>query len=188
MKILILDNYDSFTYNLVHLLEKLGDNEIQVHRNDKISLKEIDCFDKIVLSPGPGVPANAGLLLDVIKEYAGKKSILGVCLGHQGIAEAFGGKLMKLKNVLHGVALPVMTRGEDKLFKSIPECFLTARYHSWVVSPENFPSCLKITAVDEMDNIMAIRHKVYDIAGVQFHPESIMTQYGEELMCNWLKG
>ena len=187
MKILVFDNYDSFTYNLVHLLEKAGDHDIEVHRNDKINLQEIARFDKIVLSPGPGLPSEAGILLPLIKEYAGKKSILGICLGHQAIAEAFGGTLINLDTVFHGVAMPIRITRQDKLFNCLPETFQTGRYHSWTVSEENLPESLEVTAVDEDNNIMALRHKTFDIRGVQFHPESIMTEYGEELVINWLQ-
>jgi len=185
-KIIVFDNYDSFTYNLVHLLETIGGCSIQVHRNDKISLEQIKDFDKIVLSPGPGIPSEAGILIPLIKTYSSTKSILGVCLGHQAIAEAFGAKLINLETVFHGVATPTMIIKEDKLFKDIPKKFLTGRYHSWVVSPTDFPECLEITAIDEHQNIMALRHKTADVCGVQFHPESIMTEYGEQLIRNWV--
>lgn len=187
MKILVFDNYDSFTYNLVHLIEKVCDHDIEVHRNDKIALDEITRFDKIVLSPGPGLPSQAGMLIPLIKEYGGKKKILGICLGHQAIAEVFGGKLINLDTVFHGVAAPVCITREDILFKSFPETFQAGRYHSWIVSKENFPESLEITAVDENNNIMALRHKTFDIRGVQFHPESIMTAHGEKMMANWLR-
>lgn len=187
MKILVFDNYDSFTYNLVHLIEKVCDHDIEVHRNDKITLEEIIRFDKIVLSPGPGLPSQAGMLIPLIKEYAGKKKILGICLGHQAIAEVFGGKLINLDTVFHGVAALVYITRQDVLFQSFPETFQAGRYHSWIVSKENFPECLEITAVDENNNIMALRHKTLNITGVQFHPESIMTAHGEKMMANWLR-
>ena len=187
MKILVFDNYDSFTYNLVHLVEKICNDEVEVHRNDKITLEEIDRFDKIILSPGPGLPSEAGILIPLIKEYASRKSIFGVCLGQQAIEEAFGGKLINLKKVFHGVATPVKVIKQELLFKDIPETFLAGRYHSWVVSKERFPEELVITAVDDDNNIMALRHKTYDLRGVQFHPESIMTEYGEVMMRNWLR-
>jgi len=187
MKILVFDNYDSFTYNLVHLIEKVMDCDLEVHRNDKIALKDIGRFDKIVLSPGPGIPSEAGILLDVIKEYAPKKSILGVCLGQQAIGEVFGGTLINLDKVFHGVATPVDILNEEILFKNIPRKFNVGRYHSWVVSDKNFPDVLEVTAKDEFGNIMALRHKTYDVRGVQFHPESVLTEYGEQIISNWLK-
>jgi anthranilate synthase component 2 len=187
MKILVFDNYDSFTYNLVHLIEKVADVDLEVHRNDKIALKDINRFDKIVLSPGPGIPSEAGILLEVIKEYASKKSILGVCLGQQAIGEVFGGSLINLQNVFHGVATEMEVLKDDVLFKNVPKKFKAGRYHSWVVSDTNFPDVLEVTAKDEFGNIMALRHKTLDVRGVQFHPESVLTEYGEQLMSNWLK-
>jgi len=187
-KILVLDNYDSFTYNLVHLVKALGYTNVEVHRNDKIALADIERFDKIILSPGPGVPSEAGLLLDVIKEYAGKKSILGVCLGHQAIGEAFGGNLTNLSKVYHGIATNIqITKPEDSLFKDLPGQMEVGRYHSWVIDREGFPEDIEITAEDEGGFIMALSHKKYDIKGVQFHPESILTPDGAKLMENWLK-
>jgi anthranilate synthase component 2 len=188
MKILVLDNYDSFTYNLVHYLEKVSDAEIEVHRNDKISLQEISKFDKILLSPGPGIPSEAGILLDVIKTYAASKSIFGVCLGQQAIAEAFGASLVNLSAVFHGVSTPVEIIADDFLFKNIPRKLNVGRYHSWCVNKINFPAELEITAIDEEGNIMAIKHKKYEVRGVQFHPESILTEYGLEMIKNWIKG
>lgn len=187
MKILVFDNYDSFTYNLVHLIEKVIDCDLEVHRNDKISLKEIERFDKIVLSPGPGIPSEAGILLGVIKEYAHKKSILGVCLGEQAIGEAFGATLINMDTVYHGVATPIEIVQNDLLFKTIPKKFNVGRYHSWVVSEKNLPKELEITALDEFGNIMALRHRTLDVRGVQFHPESILTEYGEQLIKNFLE-
>ncbi len=187
MKILVLDNYDSFTYNLVHYLEKVSDAQIEVHRNDKITLEEIERFDKILLSPGPGIPSEAGILLDVIKTYAGTKSILGVCLGQQAIAEAFGGSLSNLSNVFHGVATPIEIVGEDSLFKNIPKKLNVGRYHSWAVNRDDFPKDLEITAVDEQGSIMALKHKTFDVKGVQFHPESILTEHGLQMIENWIK-
>jgi len=186
MRILVFDNYDSFTYNLVHLVERITHCELEVHRNDKITLREMDRFDKILLSPGPGVPAEAGILLDVIREFAPKKSILGVCLGQQAIAEVFGGSLINLKNVFHGIATPVEIIKEDILFKNIPKTLNVGRYHSWVVNKNSFPKELEITATDESGNIMALRHKTLDVRGVQFHPESVLTEYGLEMMKNWM--
>jgi anthranilate synthase component 2 len=186
MKILVIDNYDSFTYNLVHYLEKVTDATVEVFRNDKISLEEIDRFDKILLSPGPGIPSEAGILLDVIKKYAPTKSILGVCLGQQAIAEAFGGSISNLKDVFHGVATPVNILVEDALFKNIPERLNVGRYHSWAVNKEDLPEELEITVVDESGSIMGIRHKMYDLRGVQFHPESVLTEHGLQMIENWV--
>ncbi|MEO6883274.1 MAG: aminodeoxychorismate/anthranilate synthase component II [Bacteroidia bacterium] len=186
MTILLLDNYDSFTYNLVHLIEKICDHKVEVHRNDQISLSEIERFDRIVLSPGPGIPSEAGILLDVIKMYAPKKNILGVCLGHQAIAEVFGNSLINLKNVFHGVATPIHVVKEDYLFKNIPKKFNAGRYHSWVVNPEKITNEIEVTAIDDHENIMALRHKTYAVRGVQFHPESILSEHGEQLMKNWI--
>jgi anthranilate synthase component 2 len=191
MKILIFDNYDSFTYNLVHVVEKITHEKVDVFRNDKISLGKINDYDKIILSPGPGLPSESGLLLPLIKEYASSKSILGVCLGQQAIAEAFGGKLENLKNVYHGVATKIKinenrTPSENDVFKSLPNELEAGRYHSWIVSKENFPADLEITAEDENGYIMALRHKTFDVQGVQFHPESVLTPMGEKIMRNWL--
>jgi anthranilate synthase component 2 len=186
MKILVLDNYDSFTYNLVHYLEKVSDAEIEVHRNDKISLKEIERFDKILLSPGPGIPSEAGILIDVIKTYASTKSIFGVCLGQQAIAEAFGGSLNNLKEVFHGVATPIEIVADDILFKDIPKKLNVGRYHSWIVNRNDLPRELEITAVDESGSIMALRHKIYDVRAVQFHPESVLTEHGLKMIENWV--
>ena len=193
MKILIFDNYDSFTYNLVHLVEKILHQKVNVFRNDKISLEQVGEYDKIILSPGPGIPSEAGLLLPLVKEYASTKSILGVCLGHQAIGEAFGGKLVNLSTVYHGVATKIkqIRNGyEEKtndLFSSLPPEIEVGRYHSWIVSEENFPEELMITAKDENGNIMALKHVKYDVQGVQFHPESVLTPDGEKMMRNWLK-
>lgn len=187
MKILVLDNYDSFTYNLVHYLEQLTDAEIEVYRNDKISLDKIKRFDKILLSPGPGIPSEAGILLDVIKTYAPTKSILGVCLGQQAIAEAFGGSLTNLKEVFHGVSTPVEIIKEDSLFKGIPKKINVGRYHSWAVNKNDLPKELEIICVDEEGSIMALRHKKYDVKGVQFHPESVLTEHGLEMIKNWVE-
>jgi len=182
-----LDNYDSFTYNLVHYIEKVCDHEVEVHRNDKIALKEIERFDKILLSPGPGIPSEAGILLDVIKMYAASKSILGVCLGQQAIAEAFGGSLINLDKVFHGIATPVEIIKEDILFKGLPKTIKVGRYHSWVVNPADLPKELEVTAIDENGQIMALHHKQYNVRAVQFHPESVLTEYGEEMIFNWIK-
>jgi anthranilate synthase component 2 len=192
-RILVFDNYDSFTYNLVHLVEKLLHQKVEVFRNDRIPLEKVKGFDKIILSPGPGVPAEAGLLLPLIREYAATKSILGVCLGHQAIGEAFGGKLVNLSTVYHGVATPIKIsatlptpRSQNHLFTGLPATFEVGRYHSWVLSEEGFPEELEVTARDENNYIMALRHKKYDVQGVQFHPESVLTPKGEEIMKNWL--
>lgn len=187
MKILVFDNYDSFTYNIVHALKKLGYNDVEVHRNDQIVLAEIARFDKIILSPGPGVPSESGILLDLIKTYAASKSILGVCLGEQAIAEAFGGKLINLPEVHHGVTSEIQVLENDMLFNDLPKKMTVGRYHSWAVEKESLPDCMKITAVDESGMIMALAHKQYDIRGVQFHPESVLTPEGEEMLRNWLE-
>lgn len=189
MKILVFDNYDSFTYNLVHLVEKIRREKVEVYRNDEIPLEEVKRFDKIILSPGPGVPAEAGLLLPLVKEYAPQKSILGVCLGHQAIGEAFGGKLVNLSTVYHGVATPVIIDRSVKspLFEGLPDRLEAGRYHSWIVAEEGFPAELEITARDEQGYIMALQHRSYDLQGVQFHPESVLTPLGEQLLRNWLK-
>jgi len=186
MKILVFDNFDSFTYNLVHYLESATDAQIEVHRNDKISLKEIEQFDKIVFSPGPGVPSQSGIMIDAIKMYASSKSILGVCLGQQAIAEAFGGSIINLNTVFHGVATTISILKEDKLFDNIPQQFKVGRYHSWVINKNDFPKQLEIVAVDESYEIMAIRHKTFDVRGVQFHPESILTEHGLQIIKNWV--
>ena len=211
MKILIFDNYDSFTYNLVHLVEKITHEKVDVYRNDQIALEDVKAYDKIILSPGPGLPSEAGLLLPLIKEYASTKSILGVCLGHQAIGEAFGGTLINLATVFHGVAtrMKVVNReslnvngktskineansrftiddSRKDLFNGLPETFEAGRYHSWIVSKENFPGELEITAEDDNGFIMALQHKTFDIQGVQFHPESVLTPEGEKIMRNWL--
>ena len=187
MKIIIIDNYDSFTYNLSHLIKELG-AEVTVYRNDQFELPQLEQFDKIVLSPGPGIPSEAGLLLDVIRTYAGKKPILGVCLGHQAIGESFGGKLENLSEVFHGVATEGKQFGIDPIFNGLPERITMGRYHSWVVSKEDFPSCLEITAESDEGQIMALRHREYDIHGIQFHPESVLTTEGRTMLKNWLEG
>lgn len=186
MRLLVLDNYDSFTFNLVHLIERCSDIPCEVHRNDKISIADVDKFDKILLSPGPGLPKDAGILKQLIETYGASKSILGVCLGQQAIGEVFGASLRNLGEVYHGVAVPLKITQQDLLFKDCPASFSVGRYHSWVVDREHLPSELEITAVDDKDMIMALRHKQYDIRGVQFHPESILSEYGETIMKNWL--
>jgi anthranilate synthase component 2 len=187
MKLLVFDNYDSFTYNLVHLVKQVDMNiDVQVHRNDKLPLEQVKEFDKIILSPGPGIPSEAGLLLPLLEEYAASKSILGVCLGHQAIGEVFGGKLVNLATVYHGVALNCRLQ-PSRLFEGLPENIPVGRYHSWVVSDENFPGDLEITARDDNGYVMALQHKSYDLQGVQFHPESVLTPDGETILRNWLK-
>ena len=187
MKILVFDNYDSFTYNLVHLVEKIMHQKVDVYRNDQLPLEKVKDYDKIILSPGPGIPEEAGLLLPLIKEYAATKSILGVCLGQQAIGEAFGGKLVNLSTVYHGVATNCkIDTAKSKLFKGLPGEIEVGRYHSWIVSDENFPDELEVTARDDNNYIMALQHKKYDVQGVQFHPESVLTPRGEEILRNWL--
>lgn len=186
-RILIIDNYDSFTYNLVHLVNEIG-LQCEVWRNDKFSIGDVDAYDRIILSPGPGIPSEAGLLLEVIEKYAHTKSIFGVCLGQQAIAEVFGGKLYNLPQPMHGIATPIkVTDKTERLFTGLPETFKVGRYHSWVVDGNALPDCLAVTAIDEADNsLMALTHKEYDVRGVQFHPESILTEFGKEMMQNWL--
>jgi anthranilate synthase component 2 len=232
LKILVFDNYDSFTYNLVHLVEHILHEQVDVHRNDQIPLEKVKEYDKIILSPGPGIPEEAGLLLPLIKEYASSKSILGVCLGHQAIGEAFGGKLVNLSTVYHGVATRIRVVSRESsvesressvvsreaaadsyrdcirqsdaksrqpaesnsllithhsLFKGLPDEFEAGRYHSWIVSDEGFPDDLEVTALDDNNYIMALRHKSFDVQGLQFHPESVLTPVGETILRNWLK-
>ena len=187
MKILVIDNYDSFTYNLVHLIHEL-DHDAEVWRNDKFELDEVEQFDKILLSPGPGIPSEAGLLLKVIERYAATKSILGVCLGQQAIAEVFGGELYNLEKPVHGTATNlVIKEKEEVIFKGLETGFKVGRYHSWAVKSENLPDELMITAEDEKGVMMALRHRDLDVRGVQFHPESVLTQFGKEMMKNWLE-
>ena len=187
MKILVFDNYDSFTYNLVHLVEKIIHQRVDVFRNDQITLEAVGAYDKIILSPGPGLPEEAGLLLPLIKQYAASKSILGVCLGHQAIAEAFGGKLINLDTVYHGVATPIkIINRQAKVLIGLGETISVGRYHSWIVDDKTLPANLEITAVDDNGFIMGLQHKTYDVQGVQFHPESVLTPDGEKLMRNWL--
>ena len=203
MKILVFDNYDSFTYNLVHLVKKIVKDQLDVYRNDQIPLEKVKEYDKIILSPGPGIPKEAGMLLPLIKEYAQTKSILGVCLGHQAIGEAFGGNLINLSTVYHGVSTPVKvvkrqtsnvnhvsrltSRVSHDLFEDLPDEIEVGRYHSWIVSDEGFPKELEVTARDENGYIMALQHKTFDVQGVQFHPESVLTPDGETILRNWLK-
>ncbi len=187
MKILVFDNYDSFTYNLVHAVKKLGYKDVEVHRNDKIALADIAKYDKIILSPGPGIPTESGILLELIKIYAPTKPIFGVCLGVQAIGEAFGGQLINLPEVHHGVSSNVNIVAEDILFKGLAQNVEVGRYHSWAVSKERFPSCLEVTAEDDEGMIMALHHKEYDVRGVQFHPESVLTPEGEQMILNFLE-
>jgi anthranilate synthase component 2 len=186
-KVLVFDNYDSFTYNLVQIIERVLNTKVDVVKNDGISLDDIDQYDKIVLSPGPGIPEEAGILLEVIRKYAPTKSILGVCLGQQAIAEAFGGSLINLSEIFHGVATSAeLVKTDAKIFKTLSGGLEVGRYHSWVVSRDNFPDELEITAVDQDGMIMALQHKKYDVHGVQFHPESILTPDGEVIIKNFL--
>lgn len=187
MNILIFDNYDSFTYNLFHLVKSLGYNDVEVHRNNRIGLDAIERFDKIILSPGPGIPSETEGLLPLIRRFASGKSILGVCLGHQAIAEAFGGRLINLENVYHGVATPIQVVANHRIFDGLPETFEAGRYHSWVVDANDFPEELEITAKDETGQIMALRHRTWDVNGVQFHPESVLTPLGKMIVDNFLK-
>ncbi len=187
LKILVLDNYDSFTYNLVHYIEELLGEKVDVFRNDEIELESIARYDKIVLSPGPGVPDEAGIMEELIEKYAPTKSILGVCLGCQAIAEVFGGSIRNMNKVYHGVATPItVTDKDEKLFDEIPETFPAGRYHSWIVNKADLPDELVVTSVDEENEIMSLRHKTLDVRGVQFHPESILTENGKQIIKNWL--
>ena len=187
MKILIIDNYDSFTYNLVHMVEKITGNFPTVFRNDEISLEAVGNYDVIMLSPGPGIPSEAGILKDVIKRYAGIKPIFGVCLGLQAITEVFGGAIINLEDVFHGVATEMRITDKDAvIFKDVPETFLAARYHSWAATDEGFPEEIQVTARDEDGLIQAIQHKIFPISAVQFHPESILTDVGEQLLRNFI--
>ena len=187
MKILLLDNYDSFTYNLLHLVKELGATDVTVIRNDQIDLDDVEQYDKIILSPGPGIPSEAGLLLPVIKRYAPTKKILGVCLGHQAIGEAFGGQLTNLTEVFHGIQSQIKILDHSVLFKGLNNEILVGRYHSWVVSKDGFPDCLEITAESAEGQIMALRHRTYEVYGIQFHPESVLTPKGKTILENFLK-
>ena len=187
MKILVLDNYDSFTYNLVYLIRQLGyGQQLDIRRNDAFALDEVEQFDKILLSPGPGIPEEAGLMPDLLQRYGATKSILGICLGHQAIAEAFGGKLHNLTEVQHGVAA-TLTIVPDRLFAGLPSQFAVGRYHSWIVDEAHLPAELEVIGRTPDQQIMAIRHKHYDLRGLQFHPESILTEHGSQLIQNWLQ-
>jgi anthranilate synthase component II len=186
MKLLLLDNYDSFTYNLVHLIEKVSDIELDVKKNDQVILSEVDGYDKILLSPGPGLPSESGLMPEIIQTYSSSKSILGVCLGLQAIGEAFNCPLKNLGQVYHGLATPVHIIKSDPLFNGCPETFMAGRYHSWVIDEKKTNDSLIITAIDDDNLIMAARHKTLDVCGVQFHPESILSQFGEKIITNWI--
>lgn len=186
-KILVIDNYDSFTYNLVQYIERITHSHPDVFRNDEITLEAVGQYDKILLSPGPGIPVEAGICLDLIRQYAPEKSILGICLGHQAIGEAFNGTLMNLSQVYHGLATPVtITDPAEPLFKGLPGTFTAGRYHSWVVTRENLPVCFTITCEDASGMIMGISHRQYDVRGLQFHPESVLTEHGIEIIRNWI--
>ena len=185
MKTIIIDNYDSFTYNLSHLVKELG-VDVTVRRNDQFKLSDLEGFDNIILSPGPGIPEEAGLLMEVIRTYAGRKPILGVCLGHQAIGEVFGAKLENLSSVFHGVATEGTQFGIDPIFAGLPQCIVMGRYHSWVVSKEQFPDCLEVTAESDEGQIMALRHRQFNVHGIQFHPESVLTPEGRTIVKNWL--
>lgn len=185
LRVVVIDNYDSFTYNLVHLVRHLG-ADVTVYRNDQFALADLETFDKIILSPGPGIPAEAGLLLDVIRTYAGRKPILGVCLGHQAIGEVFGGSLTNLSDVFHGVATEGTQLQNDPIFAGLPCRITMGRYHSWVVDRDTLPACLEVTAESDEGYIMALRHRDYDIHGIQFHPESVLTPQGGTIVSNWL--
>ena len=186
MRIVIIDNYDSFTYNLSHIVKELG-CEVCVVRNDEFEMESLSAFDKIILSPGPGIPSEAGQLLEAIRRYAGKKPILGVCLGHQAIAEVFGGQLVNLSEVFHGVASTASIVAPDYLFEGLPEKIEVGRYHSWVVDGDSLPECLEVTSVSEEGQVMSLRHKELDIRGLQFHPESVLTPEGKAMLHNWVE-
>ena len=186
MRIVIIDNYDSFTYNLAHLVKELG-AEVEVLRNDQFQIEDLLPYDKIILSPGPGIPSEAGLLLDVIRQYAPIKPILGVCLGHQAIGEYFGGHLTNLSQVFHGVSSTISVTTPDYIYNELPDHIEVGRYHSWVVDTHAFPDCLEITSVSEEGQIMSLRHRQYDVRGIQYHPESVLTPDGQKIISNWLE-
>ena len=187
MHILVIDNYDSFTYNLVQYIERIITEPVEVRRNDKISLEEVAKYDKILISPGPGIPDEAGITKEIIKTYGSEKSILGVCLGHQAIAEVYGGSIRNLNQVYHGVTGEMKQLvSDDYLFAGVPEEFDAGRYHSWIVEAESIPECIEVTAKNDEEFVMAIRHREYDVRGVQFHPESVLTEYGGLIIKNWV--
>ena len=186
MKLLVIDNYDSFTYNLIHLIEKVSSINIDIVKNDQIKLDQINIYDKILLSPGPGLPSKAGILPQVINHFYKTKSIFGVCLGHQAIGEAFNSPLKNVSPVWHGVASNINIISKDKIFNNCPQKFLAGRYHSWLINELTIHPNLIVTAIDDQNNIMAIKHKFYNVRGVQFHPESILSEYGETIIENWL--
>lgn len=187
MKIIVIDNYDSFTYNLVHAIKKISNLPVDVVRNDEINLADLERYDKIVLSPGPGIPEEAGLLLPVIREFAPKKCILGVCLGHQAIGEVFGGSLINMNRVLHGIATPInIISRSSSLFDGLPVTFMAGRYHSWIVDEYSLPDCLEVTGIDDQGRIMSMSHREFNVHGVQYHPESVLTPLGEKIIENWL--
>lgn len=187
MNIAVIDNYDSFTYNLVHAVKKLSGLPVDVFRNDELELKDLEQYTKIILSPGPGLPEEAGLLLDIIREFSARKSMLGVCLGHQAIGQVFGAKLTNMTHVFHGIASMVrQTQPDPVLFDNVPGVFEAGRYHSWIIDQEGFPGILEVTSLDENGRIMSLKHRKYDVRGVQFHPESVLTPYGEKIISNWL--
>lgn len=188
MKILVLDNYDSFTYNLVHLVYELGYQNLAVYRNDKITLTQAQGYDKILLSPGPGIPNEAGIMLELVNKLAPQKSILGICLGHQAICEVFGAKLFNMQLVTHGLSIPtIISNKQEPLFQGLPQKFFTGRYHSWSVDKESLPQELKVTAVSADGTVMGVSHEKFDTKGLQFHPESILTQHGKIILQNWLQ-
>ncbi len=187
MRILVLDNYDSFTYNLVHIIQEFGYGDMDVFRNDKISIREVDKYDKILLSPGPGIPSEAGILLNLIKVYGPIKNILGICLGHQAIGEVYGAKLYNMSEVFHGISTSVTLKlKEDYLFKDVPEKFMVCRYHSWAINGKTINGELEINSLDDEGIVMGVSHKKYKVRGLQFHPESILTENGKQLIKNWL--
>ncbi len=187
MKIAVIDNYDSFTYNLVHYLRELTGDNVEVFRNDAVTAEDLAPYDKLLLSPGPGIPAEAGRTLEIIRHWAPHKSLLGVCLGHQAIAEAFGGRLINLEEPYHGIRTPIHIVHDDLLFREIPDPFTAGRYHSWVVDRDHLPADLIITSVDDQERIMSLSHASYDVRGVQFHPESVMTEHGYRMIRNWIE-
>lgn len=187
MKVLIIDNYDSFTYNLAYLVRSVTGKQPEVKRNDCFEMQEVQGYDKLLLSPGPGVPSEAGRMMELLEEYSSTKSILGICLGHQAIASCYGATLTNMVRVVHGRATMVKQVGRDSLFDAVPEEFNAGRYHSWVVDRARLPECLEVTAEDEKGMVMALRHRSHDVKGLQFHPESVMTPEGKQIISNWLK-